>query len=289
MAETKLNHLEELKSSHYYEIADDQPDITNWNIMDETGKKLGEVKDLLFDKEDEKVRYIVTNLKDGIMEENRRVLIPIGKASLNKDDKRVVVPQVTRGKLTGLPEYSKTEDMTAEDERAIRRIFSSEHTTEDTGTYDKRAFYEHEDFDEDKFYEGEGAKSTTAETSTGARRDRKSTSRIQRRVVDRPVEEQVEENFEAKRTNTEGPTGEEGYTLKKGETSEGGGAKKEARVVEKVSGKNVRKNENVGTEGSSDQQRENRRTRKNTEENPNRNIDVENARNDRKDINNKNG
>ena len=56
--------LQELSGSDY-KIAENQPDIEDWKILDTTGKKVGKVKDLLFDESAMKVRYIVTNLKKG--------------------------------------------------------------------------------------------------------------------------------------------------------------------------------------------------------------------------------
>jgi hypothetical protein len=40
--------LEELSRSDY-EIVDGEPDITGWNVLSQSGDKLGEVEDLLFD------------------------------------------------------------------------------------------------------------------------------------------------------------------------------------------------------------------------------------------------
>lgn len=279
MAEEKSNHLDELNSSHYYEIAEGQPDITRWNIMDETGKKIGTVRDLLFDKEDKKVRYIVTNLKEGILEEDRRVLIPIGKARLKTEDKRVVVPQVTRGNLSKLPDYSSTKDMTTEDERTIRTVFATEGTAQETGAYDRSRFYEHEDFNEERFYEGEKtvSKGPTDKfpgegVKPGEGAERKPMSRIKKREVNRTVEERVEDNFEAKRTTSQSESegrdhqNEDKYILKTGETSKGSGAKKKARVVEKVSGE--KEGTNTGTTRSTSEG--DRRSSIDKEKNPDR-------------------
>ena len=77
MAEKQSTHLAELQHKPYYKIPEDQPDVTGWYIVDDTAKKIGTVLDLLIDPEAKKVRYVVTNLKDGMMEEDHTVLIPI--------------------------------------------------------------------------------------------------------------------------------------------------------------------------------------------------------------------
>lgn len=146
-------HLEELRHKHWYDIADDEPDIIHWNIVDDSAKKIGVVKDILFDKEAKKARYLITNLKDGMLEKDARVLVPVGKARLKKEDKRIVLPAVSLQQLSRLPEYNGPEDLTAEDEHKIREVFSGTGaTSENTGTYDRERFYEHEDFREDRYF-----------------------------------------------------------------------------------------------------------------------------------------
>src|SRR5690606_18020278 len=105
MDNTRLNHLEELKGSNF-EIAEGMPDIQGWKIVDITGEKIGKVKDMLFDKEARKVRYIITTINkdvDGL--DNRDVLIPIGQAELNVPAEQVMIPNHTLIQLSGLPSY----------------------------------------------------------------------------------------------------------------------------------------------------------------------------------------
>lgn len=93
MSDRRVRHLHGLNHSDY-KIADDQPDIENWKIVDTSGKRVGKVKDLLFDKEAMKVRYIITDLKDGELAPNdRRVLIPIGKARYRAHHRAARLPR----------------------------------------------------------------------------------------------------------------------------------------------------------------------------------------------------
>lgn len=55
------SHLQELGGSNY-EIAEGQPDIRGWDVKDQSGNKIGKVKELLFDEPSRKVRYIVTKI-----------------------------------------------------------------------------------------------------------------------------------------------------------------------------------------------------------------------------------
>ena len=77
-----FNRLRELRGSGY-EIVDGEPDIIGWSIRDTSDRKLGVVHDLLFEPEQQKVRYIIANLKDNDFDlDRRKVLIPIGVAVL---------------------------------------------------------------------------------------------------------------------------------------------------------------------------------------------------------------
>ncbi len=146
-------HLEELEHKHWYDIADDDPDVIQWNIVDDSGKKIGVVRDLLFDSEAEKARYLITNLEDGMAEKSIRVLVPVGRARIDKANKRIILPAVTLQQLNRLPEYNGPENLTPEDEHTIREIFSgTESNAKWSREYDKERFYEHEDFREDRYF-----------------------------------------------------------------------------------------------------------------------------------------
>jgi len=161
--------LEELHNSGY-EIADGQPDITGWDIRTRSGKKAGEVDDLLFDPDSGKVRYIIADLDDNELDlkDDRKVLIPIGIAELyTKSSHRknrldpalsaydpavhgnvVFVPTISAQQLDTLPLYEKGR-LSRHTEIAIRKIL------EPADQHDKEEdeFYRHEHFDEDRFYD----------------------------------------------------------------------------------------------------------------------------------------
>jgi len=132
-----------------YQIVDGEPDITGWNVLTSDGVKLGEVDDLLFDPQSRSVRYLVVELQaDGKdIVDDRTVLVPIGVAELHTDDDDVIVPNVTALQLTGLPVYEGG-PIDPQTEWSIRNVFEGG----STAPYDAPQFYEHEHFDEDRFY-----------------------------------------------------------------------------------------------------------------------------------------
>jgi sporulation protein YlmC with PRC-barrel domain len=79
----RYDHLEELSRSDY-QVVDGQPDISGWDVKTEHGHKIGEIKELLFDPQSRKVRYLVVNLQESEADVKfgLTALIPIGVAKL---------------------------------------------------------------------------------------------------------------------------------------------------------------------------------------------------------------
>ncbi|HEX3383565.1 MAG TPA: PRC-barrel domain-containing protein [Mucilaginibacter sp.] len=143
--EERITHrLEELHDSDF-ELVDGQPDIIGWDIKSESGKKVGEIADMLFERGSRKVRYLVVDLDDNELgiEEDREVLIPIGLAELYtksshdhpqrdidpaydsydpaRDGDVVFLPDVSADQLDELPLYEKNH-LSPHVEIAIRKI-----------------------------------------------------------------------------------------------------------------------------------------------------------------------
>ncbi len=165
--------LEELHNSGY-EIAGGQPDITGWDIITRSGKKAGDVDDLLFDPDTNKVRYIIADLDKNELDldEERMVLIPIGLAELYTKSKAahrrrqvdpafsaynpgehgnlVYIPTISAQQLDSLPLYEKGR-LSRHTEIAIRKILEPANRSE----HEEDEFYRHDHFNEDRFYDRE--------------------------------------------------------------------------------------------------------------------------------------
>lgn len=249
---TRINHLKELNHSDY-KIADNQPHIDDWKIVDRTDRKVGKVEDMLFDKDRMKVRYIITDLNDAdLFDEDKKVLIPIGMAQLNTSKKRVIVPNITREHLTRLPKYRDADNLTEEDETFILETFNGKKSTT---PYNKDTFYDNDNFNEDRFYDYEkdnNMKNRTTDKKVdvveenlevGKREVQTGGAKITSRIVERPVEERVnlkEEHVKIKRNPVDRPA--EGMdrdnfkekTIEATETKEVPVVNKEARVKEEI-------------------------------------------------------
>jgi sporulation protein YlmC with PRC-barrel domain len=118
------SNLEELSKS-IYQLTDGEADIKGWPVRNEAGDPVGKVRDLLFDPEQNAVRYIILDLDD--MDEDlaeKAVLIPIGLADLGEDKKEVILPDIHRDQFRAMPRYIIGE-VTPQIEDEIRSIIGS--------------------------------------------------------------------------------------------------------------------------------------------------------------------
>ena len=156
----RTTYLEELSGGDF-EVAEHQPDIVGWEVVDSEGHELGGVEDLIFDRQALKVRYIVASLdleEDSLAEgelENRLVLIPIGILHLDEDSDQVIVPGFSRSLLLTLPEYTPGETISPAEELAVRYAFLGQDALPDADAvvYETHLedFYSHGHFDDARF------------------------------------------------------------------------------------------------------------------------------------------
>ncbi|MEX8548714.1 MAG: DUF2382 domain-containing protein [Mucilaginibacter sp.] len=137
-----------------FEIADGQPNIKGWDVKDAQGKQIGDVDDLIFNPNNDKVVYLVVDQDDNELDldEDKKVLIPIGLAELHESDDDVLLPSITVAQLNQLPAYEKG-NITSETESTIRNILGGGAVAAGasalTGNED---FYQHEHFNDAKLY-----------------------------------------------------------------------------------------------------------------------------------------
>lgn len=156
----KTTYLEELSGSDF-EVADHQPDITGWEIIDNLGNEIGEVEELIFDSNARKVRYVVASLDlDNNSEvadeaDGRLVLIPIGIVDLDEDEEEVIIPEVSILFLSTLPQYTPGKIISPAEELAVRYAFLGQASLPDAAAvvYESHQddFYSHDHFDDTRF------------------------------------------------------------------------------------------------------------------------------------------
>lgn len=141
--------LEEL-SNVDYKIVDGEADVTGWPVKDEAGRSLGKVRDLLFDPEQNAIRYLIVDLENEVSAaEDKAVLIPIGVADLANEEKAVVLPVIHDSQFVEMPRYIIGE-VTRETELKIRLAIGSPaalRIEEEVAEIDHNDFYHHHHFD----------------------------------------------------------------------------------------------------------------------------------------------
>jgi len=157
--ENKSDRLEELSGSDF-EIADHQPNITGWEIFDAEGDYIGDVDDLIFDKDSLKVRYIIASLENledlttgAENKNNKQVLIPIGLVTLHESEDEVLLKEAVAANIGFLPLYEKG-NITPATEVQIREVLTGNLAGNITVVVESRHpddFYAHTHFD-DKGY-----------------------------------------------------------------------------------------------------------------------------------------
>ncbi|WP_316811640.1 PRC-barrel domain-containing protein [Pedobacter heparinus] len=147
-------NLEELSSSNF-EIADHQPDINGWELVDAEGNEIGEVEDLIFDPQEGKVRYIVADIDSDQENHTGYVLIPIGLVTLDDDEEEVMVSMQHTAVIYTLPPYEKGKTISPVEELAVRYAFLGAGSLPNAAAvvYEQHPedFYNHGHFSDDHF------------------------------------------------------------------------------------------------------------------------------------------
>ncbi|PSR53857.1 hypothetical protein AHMF7605_10165 [Adhaeribacter arboris] len=244
--------LQELGGSDY-EIAEGQPDIRGWTVKDRQGNTLGEVEELIFDPQSLKVRYIVLDIEDSLLDtEEDDVLIPIGVAELHSSDDDVILPNLDASQLKSLPKYDKSL-LNRDYENSVRNAFTGFGAGGAVaGSYDDD-YYNHEYYNEDNLYRNRQAATTQdtesipiieEELQVGKKVVETGGARLRSRVIEKPVEESInlrEEHVHVERTPVDRPATQADLSnFQEGEIEITEHAEvpvitKEARVVEEIS------------------------------------------------------
>jgi uncharacterized protein (TIGR02271 family) len=154
-----------------YEIADGQPNVKGWDVKDAQGNQIGDVDDLIFNPNTSKVVYLVVDQDDNELDldDDKKVLVPVGLAELHESDDDVILPSVTAAQIMELPAYEKG-NITSETERTIRNVFGGGALAAGTaalaGSSEQEDFYQHEHFNDTKFYNRRNPQATSDTVNT---------------------------------------------------------------------------------------------------------------------------
>lgn len=140
-ANYQLRRLSNLKD---YQVTKEDPDVRGWFVVGSDRQRLGRVSDLILNPELRRVRYLEVNLEPEILanKEKRHILIPVGKASIDRDDDIVIVDTLDTDRVRFYPVYGG-EPITRDYEHSLREALHedghhhSHHASADRGMQDE--------------------------------------------------------------------------------------------------------------------------------------------------------
>lgn len=134
-------------------------DIKSFSVYDYTNDKIGSVHDIIVD-ETGRFRYLV--IDTGFWIFGKKVLLPVGRASIDYSDNKVYVSGLTKEQAEHLPEYDDDMTIDYDYEERVRTVYRGteydrDNTvySEEAGEYDSGAYtydrepslYEHQERD----------------------------------------------------------------------------------------------------------------------------------------------
>lgn len=145
------NHLFPLSKLSDFQVAKNYSDVTGWSIVGGDGDKLGKVNDLIVDVDQERVLYLDIDLDKNLFEgkEQYHILVPLGLAILNRDDKNVIVTSITTESLLTYPLYEREPVYVMRSyENAIRDYYNRGEEQVSRPTSRDVTYYNHEHFND---------------------------------------------------------------------------------------------------------------------------------------------
>ena len=148
MAKENDRHLFRMDELDDYKLADNEPDVRGWDIVDYQKEKIGVVKELIVDIQKEKVRYldVVATPDLSLSGGDRHFIIPIGVAQIDQNENRVIVRDIDKTTLASIPNYTGTAVTRDYEFDVVERLRGDR-----TNIFEDR-FYDNEYYNEEHFY-----------------------------------------------------------------------------------------------------------------------------------------
>ncbi|MEL7350384.1 MAG: DUF2382 domain-containing protein [Cyanobacteria bacterium P01_A01_bin.116] len=95
--------------------------LEDYSVYADGDDKVGSVEDGLFESETGQFRYLIVDT--GIWIFGKKILLPIGRARFDNDDRRVYVEGLTKEQVENLPEYNGDRTVDYDYEESVRGIY----------------------------------------------------------------------------------------------------------------------------------------------------------------------
>jgi uncharacterized protein (TIGR02271 family) len=111
-------------------------DIKSFSVYDYTNDKIGSVHDIIVD-ESGRFRYLV--IDTGFWIFGKKVLLPVGRASIDYSQERVYAKGLTKEQAESLPEYDDSMTIDYDYEDRVRRVYRGKDYEADNTVYAEEA------------------------------------------------------------------------------------------------------------------------------------------------------
>ncbi len=115
-----LYKLDEYYPDYQKDILDGY-DIKNFDVYAVDNDKVGSVKNVMVDETDGRFRYFIVDT--GFWVFGKNVLLPVGLARINFDDKRIYVDGLTKQQVEDLPEFKEDLAIDHDYEERVRGVY----------------------------------------------------------------------------------------------------------------------------------------------------------------------
>ena len=95
--------------------------LDDYSVYVDSDNKVGSVEDGLFDDTTGRFRYLIVDTGAWIF--GKKVLLPIGKAEFDTNDRRVYVRGLTKDQVENLPEYERGKSVDYDQEERVRGVY----------------------------------------------------------------------------------------------------------------------------------------------------------------------
>lgn len=95
--------------------------LDDYSVYVDKDNKVGSVEDGLFDDTTGRFRYLIVDTGAWIF--GKKVLLPIGKAEFDTNDRRVYVRGLTKDQVENLPEYDRSKAVDYDQEESVRGVY----------------------------------------------------------------------------------------------------------------------------------------------------------------------
>lgn len=154
MENTTYSYLKSF-NENIQDIPHQKHNVIGWKVKTEADAHLGETVDLLYDTQAMTVRYLIIELSGiGMGLEGKKIMIPVGIASLHPQQDEIILPNIHIEQFIALPTYEQGQ-IEPGIERKIREVIGSPaalRIEETIAELDQENFYAHQHFDSEKFF-----------------------------------------------------------------------------------------------------------------------------------------